>query len=172
MAGAAPDTTIIGTDANEKPAMIRHAAGKGTAYYLGALPGQSYMRKALMPARPMGKGGPERNFSQWEPVDYDPDAAATILLPLTEASITPEAATDHRGVVTYLAEGETATIITVVNLAKGVDGKAKDVQINLSGLRPAKSVHTAMKQTVTIEEGKAGLKLGELDEADVIVVRH
>jgi hypothetical protein len=125
-----------------------------------------------MPARPMGKGGPDWNFSQKEAVEDDPGAAAVILLPVTEQGLSQDAAANRRGVVANVAEGPGVTVITVVNLAREADGKAKGVEIAVSGLRPARDVRTATKQAARVEAGRPVVRLEELDDAEVIVVRH
>jgi hypothetical protein len=163
----------IATYKDGSTAMISKASGKGTVYYTGLLPGQDYVRKGLMPARPMGKGGPEWNFSQWEPLNYDGNAANMILLGVH--GLAPDAKTNHRGVVANVLESKTHTLITLVNLAKLTDGKLKDIRVAVRDLRPAKSVATAMKQEATVEAAKDGVSivhLSDLDEADVIVITH
>ena len=156
------------------PALVRTTVGKGHGYYIGALPGQAYVRRGLMPARPMGKGGPETNFSQFEPVDFDVNAGEAILLPLREAGLAPECRVSHRGVVANILEGKDATLVTLVNLARNVDGKATDVELSLPALRLVRGVSTAAKAKATFknDEGRATVKLRELDEADVLVIHH
>jgi hypothetical protein len=163
---------VLGSYKDGSPAVIRRKANKGVVFTTGTLPGQAYVRRGLMPARPMGKGGPEWNFSQIEPMEFDDLAAKVILLPVE--GLTPEAKADHRGVVTNVLESKNATLIPVVNLAKLADGKLKDVTIAVPGLRGAKNVRTAMKQEASVE-GKGDqttIELRELDEADVIVIEH
>jgi hypothetical protein len=93
-------------------------------------------------------------------------------VPLTEANLRPDAATNKLGVVAGVSTSGTATVITVVNLAKGVNGVAKVVDITLADLRPAKRVRTAMKKPVGVADGQPVVTLAELDEADVIVIEH
>jgi len=167
--------SILGKFAKDgKPAFVSATVGKGRGYYIGALPGQAYVRKGLMPPRPMGKGGPEWNSSQIEPVDFDAQAAAAILRPVNDAQLAPDCATNRRSVVANILQSKDATLIPVVNLAKSVDGKAKDVEIALRGVRPVKKISTALKAAATFENanGFVKVKLPELDEADVIVIEH
>ena len=122
----------------------------------------------------MGKGGPESNFSQWEPVEYDQQAARVILTPLRDRSLAPEAAINHRGVVANILHNPQATLVTLVNLAKSVDDPARDLEITLPGLRPVKRVATALKVRAAFENHPESvtIKLPELDDADVIVLHH
>jgi len=156
------------------PAFVGTTIGKGRGYYIGTLPGQAYVRKGLLPARPMGKGGPEWYFSQTEPVDYDRQAAGVILRPPQDLQLPPDCAANHRGVVANILVNAQATIVTVVNLAKSVDGKANDVRITVSGVRPARKVSTACRKPVKVNNGNGvvTVTLTELDEADVIVIEH
>src|SRR5204862_169004 len=129
-------SSVIATYKDGSAAMISKSSGKGVVYYAGMLPGQAYVRKGLMPARPMGKGGPEWNFSQWEPLNYDENAASVILQGV--ASLAPDAMTNRRGVVANVLESKDATLVTVINLAKLTDGKAKEVEITLPGAQEGK----------------------------------
>lgn len=169
---AGSGTQVLGTYKDNKPAVVSKVVGEGVVYRTGLLPGQTYVRKGLMPARPMGKGGPEWNFSQWEPLDYDESAAKIILLGV--GGVVPEARTNQPGVVANILESKTHTLITLVNLAKLEKGVAKNVEIALPSLRPAKNVTTAMKQKAVVDAGKGQsvVKLDRLDEADVIVIEH
>ncbi len=164
---------VLGTYQDHKPALVSKAMGKGVVYQSGSLPGQAYVRKGLMPAQPMGKGGPEWNFSQWEPLNYDANAAKVILLAVS--NLAPEAKADRAGIVTNILQSKTHTLITLINLAKYQDGIAKDVVITVPGLRAVKGVTTAMKRKVSIDaadKGSAVLRLDQLDDADVIVIEH
>ena len=156
------------------PAMVRAVVGKGAGYYIGALPGQAYVRKGLMPPRPMGKGGPESNYSQIEPVELDHNAASAILMPQSFRDFQPEVKASHRGVVANILESDDATLVTLVNLARQADGPARDLKVTLRAVRPAKNVSTATKRDAVFANQDNGVtvELTLLDDADVVVLEH
>ncbi|MBI3923843.1 MAG: beta-galactosidase trimerization domain-containing protein [Armatimonadetes bacterium] len=157
------------------PAMTRNRYGKGVAYYIGALPGQAFVRKGL-PLVPMGKGGNENNASHFEPVDFDPAARDAILRPLRENDLLPDVEIYHRSVVAGRLSGPSGVVVPVVNLAEQADGRLKDLRVVLKGVsfRPAKAWSCFFPKGIPIrQEGETlVLTLPRLQTADVIVINR
>ncbi len=124
-----PDARVLGRFRSDNaPAFVAHQVGKGTGYYIGTLPGQSYLKPALKVA-PQGKGGEEGGLALTEPLGFDRAAQDAILLPLQEAHIAPDITVVHRGVVTGRLSSPRSLVVPVVNLAEQQEGTLKDLEI-------------------------------------------
>ncbi len=161
--------------ADQSPAWIKQASGKGVAYYCGILPGQTFLKRGL-PVVPMGKGGSERNYSHFEPVDFDEAAREIILRPLLENNIVRDVAIQHRSVVAGRLASASATLLTIVNLAEQHDGNIKDLEFRVSGIdKNVKRVWSCFHPNgFSFRQNGAELsfKLPSLQSADVIVISH
>lgn len=159
---------------NGLPSLVRMKAGKGLGFYTGTLPGQAFAKKAI-PVRVMGKGGSDESFSHFEPVNFDDQAREVILAPVRAAGLQPEAVINRPNIVATILDGPAATVVTLTNLGRNLNGVAKNVTITLANVRPATSVFTALKAAGAKAEQKGSavtVTLPELDDADVIVLRH
>lgn len=168
---ASHPTQALGEYSDGKFAATCAKVGKGTGIYIGALPGIAWAKPAMR-FQPMGKGGPETNAAHFEPTDFNEQAGAAVLLPVTAAKLAPDYTPSLRGVVCNILDSKEHTLVTAVNLTRQTDGKRKDVTITLTTPTPVKSATTALKAKVGVEtvDGKTVLRLKELDEADVIVL--
>jgi hypothetical protein len=172
----APGAQVLATYAGDNsPAWVRNSFGKGTAFYIGALPGQALIQKAL-PVVPMGKGGPESNSSHFEPINFNTVARDVILRPLRDANIAPDTSTTQRGIVTGRLASARSTVLPVINLAEQHDGAVKNLVVTVNNVdkKPGKVWSCFHKNGIPFkyENGQLTLTLPTLQTADVIVLSN
>ena len=172
----APDVAaqVLGRYATDNSAAwVLNRYGQGNAYYTGTLPGEAFVQKSL-PVVPMGKGGPETNSSQFEPVDYNEAARAMILRPLTDLNLPPDVTIGHRSVVAGRLSSARSTVIPLVNLAQQHDGQLKDLSIVVDGIaaKPARVWSCFHRKGIpfTWQGGRLSITLPTLDAVDVVVI--
>jgi hypothetical protein len=174
---AAKGAKTLGTFAGGQPALVDKKTGNGWGLYTGTLPGQAWLKKAL-PLRVMGKGGLDDNFCHFEPQDFDDNAAAVMLLPVRQAGLQPEVTGNYKHIITSVLDGPQTTVVTMIDLGQYeptlVGNGRKLLSLTIRGVRPAKSVHTAMNAGATFQNGKDGVTvlLTDINYADVIVIEH
>jgi len=174
---AARNAKVLGAFAGGQPALVDMKTGNGWGFYNGTLPGQAWLKKA-MPLHVMGKGGLDDNFCHFEPQNFDENAAAAILLPVRQAGLQPEATSNYQHIITSILDGPQATVVTMIDLGEHpptlVGNGRKLLSLILRGVRPAKSVYTAMKAGAAFQNGKDGVTvlLTDINDADVIVIEH
>ncbi|HZK79441.1 MAG TPA: hypothetical protein VFC46_00200, partial [Humisphaera sp.] len=155
------------------PAFGKTAAGKGFGYYIGALPGEAFVKRGLLVV-PMGKGGAESNSSQFEPVEFDEAARDAILRPLRDGGIVPDITINHRSVVCGRLSGARSIVLPLVNLAEQHDGQLTHLEVNVAGIKekvarvwsPFFPKGMPFKQ----EESRLTITLPSLQTADVLVI--
>ncbi|HYG76263.1 MAG TPA: beta-galactosidase trimerization domain-containing protein [Planctomycetota bacterium] len=156
-------------------AWIKTSPGKGKAYYTGTLPGQAFVRQA-MPVLPVGKGGGEKTFSHFEPVNYNETAREMILRPLAENKILPDISIAHRSVVASRLDCAASTLLPISHLAEQHDGKLKNLEIRLSGVEKKVSKVWSCFHAKGFSFKQNGseviFKLPSLQSADVIVLTY
>jgi hypothetical protein len=169
----AKEAKVLATFGDNKPAWIENAYGNGRAYYIGTLPGQTYLQKAI-PFSPCGKGGSQTSPWMTEPIDYDADAAAMILTPVKQAKFQPDVKVNARGVVTNRLKSNKSTLITVINLGQQKLGEQKNVEFEIAGTKNVKRAWSCFhpKGSLPMRKSDNGIvvTLPKLDAADVIVL--
>ncbi len=167
---------VLGGVADGSPAFVSRKHGAGRAYYIGAMPGEAWAKKAL-PVMPCGKGGPENRtrYPQFEPVAFDAPAASAILRPLKDAGIAPDLRADQPNVVCNRLAGPKGSVITVVNLGHGQKGPVQNLSVSIDGIASARKVWSYYQPKGLAHELKDGtltIQLPEVKLADVVVVEQ
>ena len=168
---------VIAIFKDGQPAIVAKKNGAGWGVYTGSLPGQAFLKKAI-PLRVMGKGGLDDNFCHFEPQDFDLFAQRAILLPVRQAGLQPEVASSDKHIITGILDGPQTTVVTMIDLGRRelalVSHGRKLLSLTVRGVRPAKSVRTAMNAGATFQNGKDGVTvlLTDINDADVIVIEH
>ncbi len=174
--GGGEDVAVLGRFADGSPAFVSRKHGAGRAYYIGAMPGEAWAKKAL-PVMPCGKGGPENRtrYPQFEPVAFDAPAASAILRPLKDAGIAPDLRADQPNVVCNRLAGPKGSVITVVNLGHGQKGPVQNLSVSIDGIASARKVWSYYQPKGLAHELKDGtltIQLPEVKLADVVVVEQ
>ncbi len=171
----ATNAQVLARYGDGKPAFIANKVGDGRAYYIGTLPGQTWV-KAALPVLPQGKGGPNTaaHMTEWQ--DWNPVASSVIRAPFRTAGVVPDVAVNQDGVITSRLKSDRSTVITVVNLAFDTKGVLKDVVLRVSGGKPVTRAwscfHSKGKLLKGIDNGVAVVELPSLGPADVVVLEH
>jgi hypothetical protein len=169
-----PKAQVLATYGSDKsPAWITNKFGKGTAYYIGALPGEAFIQKAL-PVIPAGKGGSEESPAFHEPMNFDEAARETILRPLRDAQVMPDTSTPQNGVIMGRLASARSTVLPIANLAQQREGTLKNLQVTMTGIakKPTKVWSCFHQNGIPFEydNGKLTLTLPTLQTADVVII--
>jgi len=172
------EATVLATYTDGMPAFVRHAVGRGAAYYIGTFPATAWLQKAL-PRIPCGRGGPEKGpggsprYPSFEPVDFQAAAGAAVLRPLADAGIRPDIRTDRPHVVCNRLEGPRGTVIPMVNLGWQRKGAVGPLTLAIDGIgRPAKlwSYGFPKGLKAALQEDTLTVQIPRLEQVDVVVI--
>ena len=163
-----PDTAkVVGTWSDGTAAVTVREHGKGKAFAVGTLAGNSYMKTALK-VTPWARGG---HHMLYNPVDFDPAATKLVRLGLSAATNLPRnIGTSPTNVEGIAMDSPDGTLVTLVNWSNDVPLKKVQVQITSSFKpRTVRSVTLQKELEHKYENGVVTLSL-ELSEAEYLLL--
>jgi hypothetical protein len=164
--GAEKGATIVGTFKDGSPALVQRSAGKGRAYYCGALPGLSYFKTAI-PLRPIDRGSTDDTMAHFIPTKFDRGVALLVKMTALQAE-KPVDCSEPLVESTIIA----AKVGTLIPLVNWTDGPVKGLIVRLNVDVPTAKVELASGKPVKTSKlaGKIVFTL-DLDAADALILR-
>lgn len=105
---------VLARFADGSPAAVRARYGRGQVFWVGALPGLSYIRKALQ-ARPENRQPPLGESDN--PWDYPAAEREFLLRPVRAAKVRPPVRLDVPLVETFYLQSQAGAVVTLANYA-------------------------------------------------------
>jgi len=164
---AAADAIIAGTFTDGSPAIVEHAAGKGTTTCCAFLPGLSYFKPAI-PMRPKDFASRDDALCHFIPTQFDVNAGALVGRPLNGIT-RPAAAADPLVETTIITSPAGALVVLDNWRGKAIHG----LQVQLAVPLPAALVSLASGKPVKVgTHGGQKTVTFDLDAAgDVLIFR-
>jgi hypothetical protein len=161
-----PETAkVIGTWKDGSAAVTYHAHGKGKAYAVGTLAGNSWMKTGVR-VTPWARGG---RHMLYNPTDFDSVATNLVRLGVDSRAPTQEVVCSKPGVEAIAIDHKDGTLLTLVNWT---NGPVKDLQVQLRLPSPPKEVRSVTGQK-TIASRFTGSVVSftiDLDEGDFVLL--
>jgi hypothetical protein len=158
-------TTVLGTWSDGSAAVTERIHGKGKAYAVGTLAGNSYMKTALK-VQPWPRGG-ERHI--YNPTDFDPAAARLVRLGVDAANPQRAVTTSEPLVEAIVMDHPRGTLVTLVNWT---NEPLKELDVTVRVPFAPKSVRSVAGQKdlpVKSADGAATFTTS-LDDADYVLL--
>ncbi|MFN4260552.1 MAG: beta-galactosidase trimerization domain-containing protein [Gemmataceae bacterium] len=120
-----PDqATVLGTWSDGSAAVTVHELGKGKAFAVGTLAGNTYMKTAVKPI-PWARGGRKMVYN---PTDFDPAATRLVRLGVSARPVPLDVVCDNPHVEAVLIDHPQGTLLTLVNWT---NGPVRDLQVRV-----------------------------------------
>jgi len=117
---AGPQTTTLGSFADGKPAVVQTTAAKGSAFYMGFMPGLSYFDPAI-PLRPVDRSSVDEGMDHFIPTDFATAARDLLTMPLADKmddpTVVPVEASNPLVEVGFVSAVGTGAALPCVNWA-------------------------------------------------------
>jgi hypothetical protein len=158
------DASVLGRFDDGSPAVTRRTVGRGSASYLGFLPGLSYLRPAI-PKRPVDRSSASGSMSHLLPTEVD-GRAARLLLP---GDVRGPIECSDPLVETTMIESKHGALIPLVNWRPGsIHGLTVSVRVDV----PTSDVRLASGRPVKVrrESDRTVFEI-DLDVADALILR-
>ncbi|MEQ8787647.1 MAG: beta-galactosidase trimerization domain-containing protein [Pirellulaceae bacterium] len=161
-----PDSAqVLGTWSDGSPAVTVREHGKGKAFAVGTLAGNTYMKTALK-QQPWPRGG-ERHI--YNPTEFDPAATKLVRLGVEASRAKPTATTSEPLVETIVTDHPLGTLVTLVNWTNApIDELAVSLRLPFSP-KAARSVAGQKNLAATADKGVVTFKT-PLTDADYILL--
>jgi len=162
---AVKDATVLGTWSNGKPAVTERRLGKGRAFAVGTLAGNTYMKTGLRVV-PWARGGRKMVYN---PTDFDPAAAELALLGVRAAQVQEDAVCANPFVECIVLDNENGSLLTLVNWT---NAPLKDIEVKVRMARKPRQVRSVQQQkevASTYADGVLTMKL-DLEWADYVLL--
>jgi len=130
---------VLATWSDGSAAATVHEYGKGRAFAVGTLAGNTYMRSAVK-AQPWPRGGRK---SVYNPVDFDPAATKLVRLGIDAKPVAQDAICSDDHVEAIVMDHPNGTLLTLVNWT---NGPAKDLKVSVRLPAAPKSVRSVAGQ--------------------------
>lgn len=156
---------ILGTWKDGTAAVTLHEYGKGKAFAVGTLAGNSYMKTGLR-VQPWPRGGRKQVYN---PTDFTPAATKLVQLGVAAKEIPKQAECSNPFVEATLIDHPKGTLVTLVNWT---NEPLTDLEVAVrvsAAPKVARSVERQKAMDVTYENGMAKFKV-DLKEADYILL--
>lgn len=161
-----PDTAkVLGTWADGSAAVTVHEYGKGKAFAVGTLAGNSYMKSGLR-VQPWPRGGKKQVYN---PTDFSPAATKLVQLGVAAKEIGRAAECSNPFVEAAVIDHPQGTLVTLVNWSnEPVEGLEVAVRLPAAP-KSARTVTGQKALEVKYEQGVAKFKVN-LKDADYILL--
>jgi hypothetical protein len=155
----------IATWSDGSVAATVHELGRGKAFAIGTLAGNTYMKTALR-VQPWARGGKK---TVYHPVDFDPTASRLVRLGVEARDVVRAAECSTAGVEAAVIDHSRGTLVTLLNWTNSAVGELQ-VKVRVPS-KPTKvrSVRLQKELPVQYENGVATIAL-ELKDADYVML--
>jgi hypothetical protein len=162
------ETQVIGTFNDKTPAITQRSVGKGQAYYVGFLPGLTYLQPA-MEKRPVDRGATDDALAHLLPTQVDYMAGRLIALPLDGKLASVPVFVHGPLVEATVLRSKHGVVIPLIDWS-GIARKQLRVTVALDV--PTKQVWLASGRPVTVKQGQGYVDFTlDLEVADALILR-
>jgi hypothetical protein len=157
--------SVLGTWSDGSPAVTVREWGRGKAFAVGTLPGQTWLKTGLLPV-PWTRGGSKYPEN---PVAFDPAAAELALLGVSATGIDHEVEVSVSSVEALVLDNPKGTLVTLVNWNNAPVG---DLRVSVrSEFKPkaVRSIQQGRTLAFTYEKGRIVFQM-PLEWADYVML--